>query len=864
MAKDKKPSPFMQQYMRVKAEHPDKLVLFRMGDFYEVFFEDAITASSILGITLTSRDSRDEQRTPMAGIPYHALNEYLPRLIKANLKVAICDQVEDPAKAKGLVKREVTRVVTRGTITEDNLLEPGRSNFLMALAPHASEYSLCWLDFSTGEVFVRMCAGQRLADFISTVMPGELICPRSFERSPAAAEIRVSAAPSVSTLDDWNFSVDFGREQVCKVYRISTVDGLGLENDSPFLKSMGALTKYLEDTQFTDRFCLRKVTTLRERAHMVIDRQTLRNLEIFRNQNDGSIKGTLYECLNRTATPMGSRKLGQWIAQPLYDMESLRERLDLVESFTEFAGRDSLIDTLKEIRDIERPLARLSCGRFSARDMKTIGDSLSRVPRINSGLLEHEGLRPLVMPEPDELAEKISVTLNDELPLGLNEGGMIREGINSELDELRAVAKGGRDYLNRLQEKLRSEYDLPSLKVNHNKVFGYYIEVSKAQSARVPDHFVRKQTLVNAERYIISELKEYEDKIFGAQDKIIQLELEMIQTLREAILAEAEIIQQIADGLATVDVLSNFAALSKNHDYVKPKVSPDPTLLIRDLRHPVIERLLNEGEFCPNDVTLSPDGTRLMILTGPNMSGKSTYIRSVGLVQIMFQIGCFIPARSAVLGLVDRVFSRVGAGDDLSSGRSTFMVEMNETANILHNATPRSLVILDEVGRGTSTLDGLSLAWAVSEELHDNSSLAPLCLFATHYHELTALETDCPHVKNFHVRVEENRDDVIFLHKIEEGGTDKSYGVHVARLAGLPDRVIRRAQDLLKTFEGSAKELPQAPAAAPRDDDFGFLFEVDSRDGVLKEKLDEIDPDEITPLQALIFLKELKDSARQR
>jgi len=852
----------MAQYLGVKEQHPNKLLLFRMGDFYEVFNEDAKTASTILGITLTARGSKGDNPTPMAGIPHHALGDYLPKLIQAGVKVAICDQVEDPALAKGIVKREVVRVVTSGTLTEDSLLQPGRNNFLMALCEEKEMILLAYLDYSTGEIFVRSTPKGRALDVIGTVNPDELVVPQSFTSRELCAQLRNSLNTNLSPVDEWNFNAKTGAEKVERVYGVQHVAGIGLEPNSPLIRPLGALLDYLSSTQMTTELHLRKVQTVMEEGHMVMDRQSCRNLEIFQNQRDGGIQGTLFEALNATVTPMGARRLSAWMSQPLMNKEALTERQDCVESFSGDFDLDTFRDDLSKVRDLERPLGRVRCGRYGPRDLRSLGQSLSALPALNAQLEEKPILAKRKQPELPQLCLDLLSTLREELPAITGAGDMIQPGIDEDLDNWVSIRDGGKSYLNELQERLKDELELPGLKVRHNKVFGYYIEVPKAQSARVPDHFVRKQTLVNAERYIISELKEYEDKIFQAHDQVQAIELRLLDELRQKVLEDREPIMATAVGLSELDVLAGFSHLSSRHDYVRPKVSDHPCLSLKGSRHPVVERILGIGEFCPNDLALEEEGTRMILLTGPNMAGKSTYIRQVGLIQIMAQLGSDVPASDAELGLVDRVFTRVGAGDDLSSGRSTFMVEMNETANILHNATRRSLVILDEVGRGTSTLDGLSLAWAITEDLHGRGDDAPLSLFATHYHEMIKLSESCPRLENFQVEVDDSGGSVVFLHRIISGGADRSYGIHVARMAGLPHRVVGRAEQLLETFEGHGEDVDFSRLPEPEPEEAFSLFTIEDTDGELKHKLSEIEPDEITPLQALIFLRELKDMVR--
>lgn len=852
----------MAQYLGAKEEHPDKLLLFRMGDFYEVFNDDAKTASSVLGITLTARDSKSDNPTPMAGIPHHALGDYLPKLIQAGLKVAICDQVEDPAQAKGIVKREVVRVVTSGTLTEDSLLQPGRNNFLMALCEEKQNILLSYLDYSTGEIFVRSTSSSQALDVIGTLNPDELVIPRSFSSRDLCAQLRASLSINLSPVDDWNFNTKTGAEKIQRIYGVQHVAGIGLDSDSPLIRPLGALLDYLSSTQMTTELHLRKVQTVMEEGHMVMDRQSCRNLEVFQNQRDGGIQGTLFEALNATVTPMGARRLSAWMTQPLMDRTELTERQDCVEAFSKGFDLDLFRDDLSKVRDLERPLGRVRCGRFGPRDLRSLGQSLAALPSLNSQLSDITVLAQRKQPELPQLCLDILSTLREELPAITGAGDMIQPGIDDELDNWVSIRDGGKSYLEELQERLKDELDLPGLKVRHNKVFGYYIEVPKAQSSRVPDHFVRKQTLVNAERYIIAELKEYEDKIFQAHDQVLAIELRLLEGLRQSVLEERETIMSAAVGLSELDVLAGFAQLSLRYNYVRPTLADHPCLLLKESRHPVVERILGVGEFCPNDLSLEEKGTRMILLTGPNMAGKSTYIRQVGLIQIMAQLGSSVPASKAELGMVDRVFTRVGAGDDLSSGRSTFMVEMNETANILHNATRQSLVILDEVGRGTSTLDGLSLAWAITEDLHGRGDEAPLSLFATHYHEMIKLSESCSQLENFQVQVDDSGESIVFLHRIMPGGADRSYGIHVARLAGLPHRVVVRAEQLLETFENEGNEVDFSSLPEPEPEEAFSLFTIEDTDGELKRKLSEVEPDEITPLQALIFLKELKDMTR--
>jgi DNA mismatch repair protein MutS len=796
-------TPMMQQYREAKERHPGMLLLFRMGDFYELFDDDAEVAARVLGLTLTSRD----KTIPMAGFPHHALDPHLHRLLHAGHRVAICDQVEDPALAHGLVRREVTRVVTPGTITEDELLDPRQPNHLAAAwAPRASTaravLGLAWVEPSTGQFQAADVPWPSLADELGRLAPSECLCA---EGGPGRLMDLLRAAASTLTLrPDWTFDPAAARAALFNHFGITTLAGFGFDDDQPCLVAAGALLLYLQETLRAGLAHLSRLRPYRQDCFLFLDEVTRRSLELTRTLREGERDGSLLSVIDRTATPMGARLLQEWLIAPLADRPAIEARLDAVaELLSEHPLRQELRDSLSQGFDLQRLTGRVSTGRASPRDLAAVDRTLRLLPRIKakvtgrrSALLQDLESRLELCPD---LRESLGMALVDEPPLSPREGGVIRRGYDAELDDLHGVAHGGKEWIAHFQADEIVRTNIPSLKVGFNRVFGYYIEITNAHAKKIPADYQRKQTLKNAERYITPELKAHEEKVLTAQDKIEQREYDLFVALRDRVAAQTGRLLQTAEVLATLDVLAALADLAASRQYCRPELCDEPVLEVRDGRHPVLDQTLPAGTFVPNDVLLGPEQGPFWLITGPNMAGKSTFCRQVALLALMAQMGSFVPARQARVGIVDRIFTRVGASDELSRGQSTFMVEMTEAANILNNATERSLVILDEIGRGTSTYDGVSLAWAITEHLHDQAGCRTL--FATHYHELAQLAETLPGLRNYNVLVREWQDEIIFLHKIAPGSADKSYGIHVARLAGVPADVLERARQVLTDLE---------------------------------------------------------------
>jgi len=795
----------MAQYRTIRRDLPeDTILFFRLGDFYEMFFDDAKTASDILDITLTKRHS-----TPMCGIPYHSASGYLERLVKAGKKVAICEQVEDPATAKGIVKRDVTRIVTPGTILDEVTLDRNQNNFLAGLFREKNRFGLAMLDLSTGEFWVE--ESDEVASVqanLSRYAPAECIVAEEQIADPALAELTMEASNTLLTAcEDWTFEPSSANDFLLRHFDVHSLEGFGCSAMSAGLGAAGAVLYYVKTELRRNLSHVRSIRVKNPSDYMLMDETTATNLELVVpiNSNRQAYKATLLNVLDSTCTAMGGRLLREWLLRPLNDLEQIRARHNAVELLVNNQTYlRSLRDVLGDIKDVERLISRIGSTSGNPRDVRAMGVSLQQMPLIKSLLngkgtiLESLGSQITSLPE---LVALIDSALVDEPPLNLKDGGVIRPGYHDELDELREAATQGRKWLADFQTSEMERTGIKTLKVRHNKVFGYYIEVSKSNLALVPEDYVRKQTLVNAERFITPELKEYENKIFGAQERSIALEQEIFSEVRQQAVAHLETIQRNALAIGQVDVLTTFAERALSNNYARPEMTDNGKLEIRDGRHPVVEQMPDSERFVPNDSSLDREGHQLIIITGPNMAGKSTYIRQVALITIMAHMGCFVPASAAEIGIVDRVFTRVGASDDLARGRSTFMVEMQETANILNNATPNSLIVLDEIGRGTSTFDGISIAWSVAEFLCKNEKMQAKTLFATHYHELTDLALTLPNVKNFSVLVKEKGHSITFLRKIVPGSADKSYGIQVARLAGLPNEVIDRANDILKNLE---------------------------------------------------------------
>ncbi len=808
-------TPMMQQYREAKLRHPGMLLFFRNGDFYELFEEDAELGSRLLGITLTKRD----KEIPMAGVPHHALDRYLARLLQAGHRVAICDQVEDAAQAKGLIRREVTRVVTPGTLTEDNLLDPRRSNHLVAVRAAGEQVGLAWVELSTGQFQAADVPWSRLADELGRLAPAECLMS---EDGPAQLGERLREAAPATALTarpGWTFDPNTAHAALFSHFGVNTLNGFGFDDGQPCLVAAGALLLYVQETLKASLGHLSRLRPYRQDRFLFLDEVTRRSLELTRTLRDGERAGSLLSVLDRTVTPMGARLLQEWVVAPLAERLAIEARLDAVEELRAEEGqRAELRATLGEAYDLQRLTARVSTGRASPRDLAGVRDTLRLLPRVKAKvaarksklLNDLEGRLELC---PD-LRELLDGALVEQPPVYPREGGLVRSGYDPELDELHAITRDGKDWMTRFQADEIIRTGIPSLKVGFNQVFGYYIEITHTHAGRVPTDYQRKQTLKNAERYVTSELKAYEEKVLTAQEKIHQREYDLFLTLRDRVAAQTARLLQTAEVLATLDVLASLAELAVSRGYCRPVLCDEPVLEIADGRHPVLDQVLPPGTFVPNDVALGASAGTLWLITGPNMAGKSTFIRQVALVALMAHVGSLVPAREAKIGVTDRIFTRVGSSDNLSGGQSTFMVEMTEAANILNNATPRSLVILDEIGRGTSTYDGVSLAWAITEYLHDR--VACRALFATHYHELAQLAGKLPGLRNYNVVVREWQDEIVFLHKIAAGSADKSYGIHVARLAGVPEEVLGRAKEVLAELESHPMALRERPTAPGR------------------------------------------------
>ncbi|MBU1086763.1 MAG: DNA mismatch repair protein MutS [Candidatus Omnitrophica bacterium] len=859
----------MHQYLQIKNTHQDAILFFRLGDFYEMFFDDAKIASPILGLTLTARGVGDN-RVPMCGIPFHAAENYINRLINAGHKVAICEQLSDPKAAKGIVKRDIVRIITPGTLIGQSMLEGKANNYLVSIFHHSEqEYGLAVADLSTGEFKVTQLNQQhRLLGELIRLSPAEVILSASLKTDKNLVEkINLSIQTMISDVEDWAFDRAASYDKLIKHFKTQNLQGFGCEDMPLAVCAAGALLRYLEQTQKTQLKHINKIRPYSLNKIMILDGVAQRNLELTRTMR-GAKKGSLLEELNYTNVPMGSRLLTNWIQQPLLDISQINKRLDAVEELkNDQALRNSLQAELKEIGDIERLLSRISLGAANARDVFSLNNSLKIIPRLKA-LLDKSSSSLLIdlqsgLDEHSDLVDLLEQSIRADAPLSTKEGRMIKPGFNQELDELIAITCGGKDWLAALQQKEIQRTGISSLKIKYNKVFGYYIEVTNANLTLVPDDYTRKQTLVNAERFTTLELKEQEEKILSAQDKMLDLELQIFIKICGQIIDQLSLIQKSAGFIAVLDVLNGLATAAANNNYTRPELSDDSKINIKNGRHPVLENLLSRNKFIPNDTLLDTRDNQVMIITGPNMAGKSTYIRQVALIILMAQIGSFVPAEQARIGIVDRIFTRIGAADDISAGMSTFMMEMSETANILNNATARSLIILDEIGRGTSTFDGLSIAWATAEYLHENQAAKAKTLFATHYHELAEMEMMFKGIKNYNVSVREWNDEVIFLYKLIQGQADHSYGIHVARLAGLPKQVINRAREILGNLEINSISSNGIPSLVQSDINKKKKQEVQpelfsQKENILISKIRAIDLNQLSPIEALNLLDQWK------
>jgi DNA mismatch repair protein MutS len=875
----------MRQYLEAKRQYRDAIVFFRMGDFYEMFYEDALVAARALDLTLTSRSKdADGGSIPMCGLPFHAAETYLTRLVKKGFRVAICEQVEDPRKAKGLVRREVVRVVSPGTFTEGDYLDAREPAFLLAIAPagFGSEQTsgasprtaqvpavigAALLDLSTGEFMAAEYAGpdghRALLDELAVLRPREIVIPSEAPLDQIVPPVLRGNA-GVTLVDGWTFDLESARRTLLQQLQTQSLEGFGLESHPAAVRAAGALVRYLQDTQKAELTHVREVVYKEHASRLVIDPLTIKHLELVES-TEGGRTGSLLGEIDHTVTPMGARMLRSWLLRPLVALEPVRDRLDAVEDFAfRTTDRGKVRETLRGVGDVERLVARTALGTAGPRDLVALKTSLLAVPRLRGHLRDLQApLITALVAELDDVADvrdAIESTLIDAPGALARDGGYIRDGVDSELDDLRHISRSGKQVIADMETRERERTGISSLKVRYNRVFGYYIEVSKSNLHAVPDDYHRKQTIAGGERFITPALKDYEEKVLGADERILEREIELFEALRAKVGQEAPRIQDTARALASLDVLSALAEAAALNNYVKPHLHDGDEIAVADGRHPVVERHCSDP-FVPNDTHLDGSTRQLVILTGPNMGGKSTYLRQVALISVMAQAGSFVPAREAKLCMVDRVFARVGASDNIARGQSTFMVEMQETANILHTATSRSLVILDEIGRGTSTFDGLSIAWAVAEHLASNRRARPKTLFATHYHELTDLADSHAGVVNAHVAAREWRDDIVFLRKVIPGRSDRSYGIQVARLAGLPAEVISRARSILAALEEDAMARGGRPTlsgqTAPDKQQLG-LFETPTSLDTVGRRLREIDVDRLTPLEALTLLADLK------
>ncbi len=864
-----KKTPMMQQYLEIKAEHPDSILFFRLGDFYEMFMDDAVVASRILNITLTARNKGAAEEIPLCGIPFHSCQPYIAKLVQHGHNVAICEQVEDPKTAKGIVKRAVVRVVTPGLVVDTDTLDPLRNNYLMALSPVADgRCGVAYVDITTGEFRVtEFPEVQNVGGEIISRDPAEVLLPEG-EGGDALLKMQADALHGriVNRLPEWVAAEDRARQVLQEVFPDGSLEGFGCATMPGAIQASGMVLHYLETTQNSAASHLQSLQTYHVRDHMILDDFTRRNLELTETLHDGGRRGSLLGVMDRTVTAMGARKLRHWIAHPLVDLAQIQARHSAVEELArESLLRDDLRQLLDGVYDLERLNGRIAMATGNAKDLAALKTSLLRLPQLLDLLGRADcpllvDLCARIDPLPD-MVDLIDRAIVDDPPFTLRDGGLICSGFHEELDELRSISREGKGWIARLEQEEKERTGITSLKVRYNRVFGYYIEVTRTHLDRVPDDYQRKQTLANAERFITPKLKEYEEKVLGAEEKVVEIEYSLFQEVRGQVAAQGQRIQAVADGIATLDVLLGLADLAHERNYCRPMMDETTELFIEEGRHPVIEAMHLGERFVANDVHMDTVERQILIITGPNMAGKSTYMRQVALLVLMAQMGSLVPAKEARIGLVDRIFTRVGASDNLARGQSTFMVEMTEAANILNHATPRSLIILDEIGRGTSTFDGVSIAWAVAEYLHDHAPVAAKTLFATHYHELTDLSRTRERVQNYNVAVKEWNDQIIFLRRIVKGGASHSYGIQVARLAGLPAAVITRAKEVLQNLE-SGEYVAGAPRLARSKNvnrqvatpQLGLFEQADP----LRQRIEDLDVSVLTPLEALNLLDELK------
>lgn len=875
-------TPMMQHYLKTHEEYKDCILFYRLGDFYEMFFDDAKVVSKELELTLTGKSCGAEERAPMCGIPYHAAETYLTRLVKKGYKVAICEQVEDPKLAKGMVKREVTRVVTPGTTLNAQALDETKNNYIMCIAYIGDHYGISSADITTGDYYVTEVDSERkLLDEVNKYQPTEIICNESFYISGIDIDdMKNRMGIVIYSLDAWYFSDETAQMTLKDHFKVRDLEGLGLADYDSGVVAAGALLKYLYETQKTTLSNLVAIHPYTTGKFMIIDSSTRRNLELVETLREKQKRGSLLWVLDKTRTAMGARTLRSFVEQPLIERTEIEERYDAIDEFnTNAITREEIREYLNPVYDLERLITRVTYQTANPRDLIAFRNSIHMLPPIKTLMSDFQS--PLLkrlyeqLDTLDELYELIERSIAEEPPLTLHDGGILKEGYNEEVDRLRKAKTDGKSWLADLEAKEREKTGIKNLKIKYNKVFGYYLEVTNSFKDMVPDYFTRKQTLANAERFITPELKELEDVILGAEDKLIVLEYELFREVRQKVADEVVRIQKTAKAVAQIDVFASLATVAEQNNYCRPKLNEKGLIDIKDGRHPVVERMIQNEMFVANDTYLDNGSNRVSIITGPNMAGKSTYMRQSALIVLMAQIGSFVPAKSAKIGIVDRIFTRVGASDDLASGQSTFMVEMSEVANILRNATSNSLLILDEIGRGTSTFDGLSIAWAVVEHISNPRLLGAKTLFATHYHELTELEGKLNSVNNYCIAVKEKGDDIVFLRKIVKGGADKSYGIQVAKLAGVPDNVIERAKEIVEELsnnditeivqnisaEGSSKR--SKPKLDEVDLEQISLLDTMDNDTILNE-LKELDLGQMTPIEAMNKLYELQNKVKNR
>jgi len=853
-------TPLMKQYNAIKGKYPGALLLFRVGDFYETFGQDAVTASKVLDIVLTKRGAGSASEIELAGFPHHALDNYLPKLVRAGHRVAICDQLEDPRFVKGIVKRGVTELVTPGLSFNDHVLERKQNNFLASIFMGKNTFGISFLDVSTGEFYVAQGSENYILKLLQGFTPSEIIFSK---QTRGHLEVLLGDDYSTFALDEWVYGFDYAYEKLVHQFKTVSLKGFGIDELGEAIIAAGAILHYLEDTEHRDTSHISSISRIDEDKFVWLDKFTIRNLEIINSQNEGGVP--LIDILDCTVTPMGSRQLRKWMILPLKEKSAIEERLFMVETFFKDRGlAEKLLESLRQIADLERLISKVAVNRINPREMLQLKRSLRCIQPIKQALGAHESSELKKLADQlhlcEFLADKIDRELRDDVSIAINQGNLIKEGIESELDELRKIAFSGKDYLIQIQKREIERTSINSLKISYNKVFGYYLEVSNANKDKVPSDWIRKQTLVNGERYITEELKVYEEKILNAEDKLIVIEQRIFNALVHHTTDFIPQIQQNARVLAQLDCLLSFALVAQANRYSKPEINESLVLDIKSGRHPVIEKQLPVGEtYVPNDIFLDSNKQQILVITGPNMAGKSALLRQTALIVLMAQMGSFVPADAALVGIVDKVFTRVGASDNLSRGESTFMVEMTETASILNNLSDRSLILMDEIGRGTSTYDGVSIAWAIVEYLHNHKDFNAKTLFATHYHELNQLQEDLVRVKNFNVSVKEVGDKIIFMRKLKEGGSEHSFGIHVAQLAGIPNRVVLRANEILHFLEKEKhknqgdKKMKDAPKPTPQ----MSLFEADPRFKEIQEMLDKVDINTVSPVEALLKLNEV-------